>query len=90
MCEGGDRMRVRTGWILVFMVAALSPVPCLADDLVVYLVVWGGLQPLQILHENCSSRISQFGDAEGRQAFQYRVDLALMIILPLLSERSSD
>lgn len=25
----------------------------------VYLVVWGGLQPLQILHENCSSRISQ-------------------------------
>lgn len=52
-------MRVRMGWILVFMVAALPPGPCLAYALVVYLVVWGSLQPLQILHENCSSRISQ-------------------------------
>lgn len=76
---------MRTGCILVFMVAALPPVPCLADGL---------FSSLGKVFSLCKSSMRtvpaesvSVGDAEGSQTLQYRVDLALMIILPLLSVR---
>lgn len=63
-----DGTRVRSDWILLSIVAALPPVPCLAYPQVLYFVVWGGLHPLQILHEHCPPE-SMFVRLQGDRPF---------------------